>query len=987
MNRSGWNPGAAVRRGAGMWAVLVALAIALILVAIVLMVSGGSSTSGSEREFDLDDVPEITGPAGPVQDMREQQPIGATTNARLTLKDRNDPSRIAWEVESAASEPVPGTDRYELTEPRARYFVGDDSVILISADRASFVMPDVTGEPESGRFEGNVVLRQVSADDSADAAVSVATTWIEFDAVAGEIRTTAPVRIEGERVVADCQGFRAVLNEVDERLEFFEAPGGLVAVITPAQQAETDDAADTQQASSAGATNQPRPRSGGVAPAQPSETIAAQTETEPPVIQYYAATLSGDVIVSQPARRIRSDRARAWIKLEDNSIATDGFSARPAPGLLMPIEASLVAMALAAQPESTGLASRSGDELGFDEPIELRCTGSATVIPMRDMPAPLGSGDDLALRFEVDEGNRVEFEDDELDAIGNADEVEYAFTSKLLTLRGSAEQPARTKVAGSGTLVAELVTVGLSTGIGQAKGPGRLEGEDANSAVTWQRQADVVFRVRDGWMTGSLEQAIASGGVELLDGSSRVTAQDLNARFAEAGEDSLVERVLLAGDVVAATEEGTLNADRVDVRFVVEGDESRPRLAVATGNVRGEQAGQRVWAEQIEADLVQADDGETEVAFARARDAVRYERDDGTYAVGDSASIAAAAKTAVIEGVPGVVASGGATVEAERIELDDEAASIVTPSRGRLTIADDDGRTTVLAMWTESMRYSDATGQLETQGEVEIVSTTTPLTRDAFRGDRLVALVEAIDEGDADEGDDRLGGDRRLISAIATGTEDARASAEFLRFAEPGDAEPVRVTAIVGETIEADNAAGVLRVPGAGRLVVSDTRVSTDDASDPGSTGNDGRGSALFDWEGSMELDRPAGTARMLRRVRLVHRPLDGRNVVELESERLDAAFESGSAIRLTDASDESELTGVEAIGAVWARSGEQQILSDAMNYDPSTGLARGTAAPGGWVTLFSTTQSTPITAAELEWNVDTGRIQVLRPSPVSVPR
>jgi lipopolysaccharide export system protein LptA len=487
----------------------------------------------------------------------------------------------------------------------------------------------------------------------------------------------------------------------------------------------------------------------------------------------------------------------------------------------------------------------------------------------------------------------VAFEDDELDAVGDADEIEYAFTNKLLTLRGSAEQPTRTEVAGSGTLIAELVTIGLSTGIGQAKGPGRLESEDAGSAVAWREQADVVFRVRDGWMTGSLEQAIASGGVELADGASRVTAQDLNARFAEAGDDSLLERVVLAGDVNAATEEGTLTADRVDVRFVVEGDESRPSLAVATGGVRGEQDGQRVWAEQIEADLVRDAEGETEVAFARAREAVRYERDDGTYAIGDIASIAAAEKTAVIEGLPGVVASGGATVEAERIELDDTAASIVTPSRGRLTIAGDNGRETVAATWTESMRYSDATGQLETEGDVEIVSTSSPLTRDSFRGDRLVALVEPIDNADeqADEADDRLGGDRRLVSAIATGTNGAQASAEFLRFAAPGDDEPVRVTAIVGERIEADNAAGVLRVPGTGRLVVSDTRVGTDDASS--STGGS-RGSALFDWEGSMELDRPAGTATMLRRVRLVHRPMNAsggneRGVVELESERLDA--------------------------------------------------------------------------------------------------
>ncbi|MEM9660743.1 MAG: hypothetical protein AAF937_00365 [Planctomycetota bacterium] len=962
------------RRGAGMWAVLVALAIALILVSVVLLVTGGRGTATPERPALSDDeIPDITQPVGAVPDMREQQPIGRTTNARLTLKDRNDPSRIAWIVESTASEPIAGTDRYELSSPRAQYNLDDSSVVLIEADRASFVMPDVTGEPESGRFEGGVVLRQLGAEDDADPAVSLATDWIEFDAVAGEITTTAAVRIEGERVVADTQGFRAVLNEVDQRLEFFEAPGGLTAVITPAQQPRSAEASTEPASANAPPRNENRTADAGTAE-RPRGGTARDSGGSSPAIQYYAATLSDDVIVSQPARRIRSDRARAWIKLENNSIAGEGFSSRPA-GRLLPIEASLLAMAVAVQPERPDEA-----DLGFDEPIELRCSGPVTVIPMSSAPAPLGSGDDLALRFEVESGNRVEFEDDELEAIGDADELEYLFTSKLLTLRGSAERPARTRVVGSGTLVAELVTLGLATGIGQAKGPGRLDGQDESSTVAWQEQADVVFRVRDGWMTGSLEQAIASGGVELIDGASRVTAQDLNARFSEAGDRSLIERAILAGDVKATADQGMLEADRVDVRFEREDSGARPRFVVATGAVRAEQDGQRVWAEQMEADLVRSDAGQTEVAFARARESVRYEREDGTYAVGDSASIAAANKTAVIEGVPGVVASGGATVEAERIELDELAASIATPSRGRLTMTGDDGRETVMATWTEFMRYGDSTGELETAGDVELVSSSSPLVRDSFRGDRLVAVVEAVESTADSQGGP--GGDRRLVSAVATGTGDTPASAEFLRFAAPGDDQPVRVTAIVGETIEADNAAGVLRVPGAGRLVSSDQRGETDAGSRLGST--------LFDWEGSMELDRPAGTATMLRGVRLVHRPIgtdNGRGVVELESERLDARFESGGAVRLTDPNGGDDLRAVTANGAVWARSGEQQMLCDSMDYDPRSGLSRATAAGGGWVTLFSTTQSAPITAAELEWNVETGRIEVVRPSPVSVPR
>ncbi|MEO1584448.1 MAG: hypothetical protein AAFR96_07745 [Planctomycetota bacterium] len=988
----GSSRGPGSSRGAGVPAILIAVAIAMILVAIVLLVSGGSGGGSgelAERGIAAEDVPSLLQPVGPVDDLRDGETLGSSTNLRLTLKDRDDPARIAWEVESASSDPVPGTDAYELAEPRARYFVGDGTVIEISSDRASFVMPTVGGEPEAGRFEGDVVVEQIASDGAASepsaAGFRLTTAWLEFDSLAGEIFTTEPVRIEGDRVVADCVGFSAVLNEVDERLEYFEVRGGLVATIQTAgsfaddrsRDASSNDATET---GSATASDDHRADTGGTrAPA------GARQPADPPpspVEQYYAATFNGDVVISQPSRRIRSDRARAWVRLEDNSIVGTGFAGAPTSPTF-PIEAALISMTIAGQPETS---DRDTDNAGFEAPVTFRCSGPATVIPMSERPAPLGAGDEVALRFEVDEGNRVEFEDDEINARGDADEIAYGMTTKLLSLTGSAEQPARATVAGSGDLVSERLTLGLGTGIGQAEGPGRLT-TDAERSVSWTEQADVVFRVAGDWMTGSLEQAIASGGVELIDGGSRVTADDLNARFAEADDTSPIERVVLAGNVDASTERGALTADRVVVSFDVAGGESVPRLAAARGSVRGEQGDQRLWADELDADLFQTDQGETELASAIARTDVRYERGDDTYAIGDYASITVDTREATIEGFPGVVATGTATIESERIELNDAEASIATPTPGRLTITDDSGAPTRLtATWAGSMRYADRTGLLETSGDVEIVSTPTLLTRDTFRGDRLTAIVEPLPEGEGQNAESGvLGNERRLVSAIATGTPERRASAELVRFGGRGAAEPERVTAIVGERIEADNAAGVLRVPAAGRLVLSDTR-GTAEAGDAASSA--GRGSALFDWDGSMVLDRPAGVASMQRRVRMVHRPGGGsRGVIELECQRLDAAFDAEGGTRLTDPTDGSDLLGVDAAGAVWARSGAQQMLCDTLEYEPVTGVATASAAGSGWVTLFGENRASPITAAELTWAIESGRIEVIRPSPVAVPR
>ena len=62
-------------------------------------------------------------------------------------------------------------------------------------------------------------------------------------------------------------------------------------------------------------------------------------------------------------------------------------------------------------------------------------------------------------------------------------------------------------------------------------------------------------------------------------------------------------------------------------------------------------------------------------------------------------------------------------------------------------------------------------------------------------------------------------------------------------------------------------------------------------------------------------------------------------------------------------------------------------MIADALNYTAETQAARATAQTGGWVTLFDPTQPAPITAAELIWSLKSGRIEVVRPNPITIPR
>lgn len=968
------------RPGASRSALLVAIGVSLILVSFILIFSTRSGPSKREAidEFDPDNIPDISGPpGGEPASLGSQSPLGDATNARIILKDRDDPSRTAWDLSFASSKSDPNSDLVEVTRPRAWYLLGNNNLVYIRSDRADFLMPDPLSEPVSGRFTGNVEVLQferqadgsLPAPNAGDSSVRITTNWLDFDAVASELSTTETVLIASESIDADCSGLRVVFNEVDERVELLEVPGSLVATIRPGM-SQSDEPA--QPAADPG-TEPNRPRANASRdrdrrPAEPSQPEGPET--------FYAVTFEGSVHVEQPSRRIDADRARVWIRLVNNEIPRETLAAVPMPvhdpvGL----HSILLSMVVASsQPEVAG-----DRDMKLEDDVLFRCVGPTVVRPMDQRPAALGSGDDVALRFESNPGGKVTFSDSVLAAKGESSAIEYGFTNKVLALTGYDGQPTMLDVEGSGSIVGESLTIGLATGIGQAMGAGVLTEADTGRSLSWNEQADVVFRTEEGWITGSIEQAIASGTIVLRDTDAEVSAESINTRFA-AGDKSLIERAVLTGGVRARTSSGNLDADRLDVRFAVANGKSQPRTVTASGQVRGEQDDAVITAGLLEADIAPDAEGKPRVTVARASETVRFTRADGAFAEGDTLRAEFDTEHALVEGFPARVGANSASVAARSITLDGSQRSMTVPGPGEFTLKDDDGVLTLAtAKWSESMSYTDESGVLEAIGGVVAVSTPNALSRDTLSGERLFALVQPSD-GSAVL-DERA--DRQLISAEITGAEGQDASVEVLRFAKVGDAEPGRVSLLLGQRIEVDNIGGIVRVPTPGRLLVSDQRLdieSTDSATM--------RGSALFDWEGELLLDRPAGEVTMTNRVRMVHRPLGDGAVAELECESLNATFtEEAPSGDLTTGSAQGELNDVLASGAVWARSGEQQMIADALNYAAETQAARATAQNGGWVTLFDPSQPAPVTAAELIWSLKSGRIEIVRPNPVSIPR
>jgi hypothetical protein len=164
-----------------------------------------------------------------------------------------------------------------------------------------------------------------------------------------------------------------------------------------------------------------------------------------------------------------------------------------------------------------------------------------------------------------------------------------------------------------------------------------------------------------------------------------------------------------------------------------------------------------------------------------------------------------------------------------------------------------------------------------------------------------------------------------------------------------------------------------------------------------GSPGNgqpsaDARGDALFDWDGSLHMDRSAGLMEMHRNVRMTHRALKDHDITNLVCDDLSAtakAPEQGRGVALRSAT---------ATGAVYATSGPEaipgetppprkELVADRAQYDAVARVITATARHGGRVTFFDPAKGTPASAAGITWDLVRDRIEITRPGAVVGPR
>lgn len=974
--------------------------------------------------------------------------LGAT-GLNVHLMDKKDPTRLAGELTSEQIEPLEAR-RYLVERPQAWFYLEDGRTIHVRADRGRLYMPDQQSrKPESGTVEGNVVARLFAAredgrrpDPERDRPLGrMDTRSLTFDLTLGEVSTMDPVEITSDEIDAYASNLKIIVNEVRQRAEGIDvlASGWIRYKPKKSEDAEPRGdraraAAGAQEAGDAGVA------AGDGAPpretAQRPEAGPVRREPDPTRETLYSIVFSDDVVIMQEQRTARGDRLQIWARTIDNKLP-DGAIAEirtaeaepsrpgaggapagaetPAGAGSQPAEDSPVVVAQGGGERAPVTQGAQEAARAEDGSITLKWAGSCVIRPIGVTPPELEE-DHVALRFTAENTGLVRFEDRKSQASGHCAVLEYRATTRRATLSGPGPESVMLSAPGYEVAMVRAdadLTAGVIGGSGPMAAAELIDrGPDLpplRRQISCTERYDLLLRMEDGALTSSLQQAVFSGGVRATDRDASLTADSLRTDFvATAGDANSLSRLVAEGNVVASSDRsGTLRSRFLDVAFRPDADgrDPRPTDVTAEGGVIAARDGEELRCDRLEAQLARDGSDDTVVTAAVARgNAAFFGRKDGVSAEADEIRARPEAEIVDLIGERVAIRRGeNTTITGTQMRLDGINRRLAVFGAGTFEHAEAGDAGTrpsrVVASWSMEMNFDDGTGLVECVGDAVATSAPDPLTSDRVEAHTIRIELEPRPTDTAagsaagapkDPADD----DRRVLRAIAYGEAlehegGAPAKVESRRYAPAAagaGAQPTleQLLFLEGPSIVADNAQGTLVVDHPGRMFLVDARRAADASreSAPGA-----RGSTLFEWAGSLRMDRADGTIDMRRTVRMTHRRLGDDQITDLESERLTAKVrrregEQGSG----DEFENGELVAATAAGAVYVRSAERELIADMLEYDAQRGVAAATAVPGGVVTMFDGT-ATVVTAEELFWDLIKDDVRIRKPGPVVAPR
>ncbi len=994
-----------------------AVLLALVFAGVVWWSVRSNPAPPASTDTDFTDTPDIT-------------EVEVGESIVLTLVDREDPGRIAAVIEADRLDPMGGGRRL-LTNPRAWIYLQGGRAARVTADRAHLMMP-VNEMPESGSLEGSVLVRVFDSDGPADpppadAPPHLTASFAEpvtFERRYMRMNSPGPFTVDSDRVRFSGEDLAVTLNEARQRLERLDvARGGRMEIlladpVTPDDDQTGDPATDPAEPA---ATDAPTEADPGAAPGQ-------TTPPEPagPKIDLYRTLLDDAVVATLGAARVESDTLELLTRLTDGALAEDAIArvaiarshrpeTAPDPGptdLAGPPAPGQAALEPVPAPSGEAPAPPAGD----DDRLVITWAGPMRVRPIDDdAPAELET-DDAALVLRSHEGQAVRLADDGAGLRGEAGAVRYFATRAVLHLDPQPDAPVRFDMADTGQGRFERVRADLAQGVIDLPGPGSVR-SDSRASIGWTDAARLTLALDEaGTVTDRLEWAEFAGAVEAAQDGGLILAEQLAAEFApdDAGAAALRLAIITNGSIAAEAGDpseppASLAAEHIQIEFEGPSDRPDPVYAEAVGGVRGQGDGATLEADEAVATLARDDAGEITVRNADAFGAVRYRAADGARAEGEHLAVDAPAETILIAGPDALIAQDDSVVHGPAIDLNARSRRMTVEGAGRFehTLRDADGLPAgrVIARWAETMRFDDALGRLVATGDVSVVSTPDASTRDTLSAQRVEVDITPLPTRDPVGGSERSP-ERDLLAARAYGDSTADrarpATAETRRY-DPAD--PERVTGLLyleGDQINADAVANTLRVPGAGVMLVMDRRAQPDRPDDPAGGppdaprdplgGSVGPGLTRFTWLGSFELDRLSGVAVMRDRVLVRHKTInpDPRSapgaaptdqIAELATDTLTARFNESD-----DADSPFALRSADAHGSVVFRATGKELFADGARYEAAGDLLHALAAPGRMVELHEPGRAAPISARAILWDLARDRIEINRPSPVTLP-
>ena len=518
--------------------------------------------------------------------------------------------------------------------------------------------------------------------------------------------------------------------------------------------------------------------------------------------------------------------------------------------------------------------------------------------------------------------------------------------------------------------------------------------------------------------TGKLKMVPVSAGEKVPD-----SPQGMNVRI-DGQEVELANQAGLA-----------LRAKDVDMDLVKDAmGRTTPKLFVATGAVEATNVAQTLWCDALCAQFestqanaaprsANASDpalGPSEVTRVDADHGVQIHLKDGARIFADGMIAFPPKGLADLRG-PGLsIIRGGVMIDAiPSLSVNDRNRTAESPGGGRarswqtpIVAAELQGKIELPAalaakpemdaQWKGQMTFTDRAQNgavLDLAKDVRIRAEPRPEEFDALDAqtvhlelDRRPSAGGALATAVQANAPTPAGGDIRPRRLIATG--DARMENQVWLNADRAG-EP-RLFQVRGQTIDYDAVTGEASVPSAGSVLVNvpeggslDPKAQQNRTRDQSVPGGGIEGVSRFRWGSAMNLKRLVDEKFLMsmdQSVELVRAGPKKSDTLTLTCDRLEATLErriendsnpKAGTQPAFNLGGSSEVQRVRGIGRCFIRTPDYDVECEEFDYNVVTQIAEMRARPGRLVNVLPKGQGTPLRAAAMTWDLQSGRIQI----------